>query len=371
MARKQPVPIEELAKQCNRFLGGDGPRNVASLLAQIPDDTAMDFYGMGGVVEELEKEIAALFGKEAALFLPTGIMAQQAVLRVHADRRHLTTIALHPLSHLRTHEENAFTRVHGLHEVLAGSRFTPVAPISLETLEAIREPIAALLIELPQRDIGGYLPTWSELVSQVEWARARGAAVHLDGARIWEAAPYYAASAKKSLADIAELFDSIYVSFYKGLGGISGSCVLGDRDVIDEVSIWRTRHGGRPYMLWPYAASALTVLRDRPSDMAAYYRRARALAKRLRDIEQIDVLPDEVRSPLMHLRFAVTIEVMESRAREIATRDRLWTLGRPFISEGSHLQRYEFQVGRASMELSLDEMVAVFRELAGAKKSRR
>jgi threonine aldolase len=279
MARKQPIPLQDLAKQCTRFLSGDGPRSAVTLLAQIPDDTVMDVYGSGGVVEELEKEIANLFGKEAALFLPTGIMSQQAVLRVHADRRHLKTIAFHPLSHLRTHEENAFARVHGLHEVLAGSRFFPVAPIRLETLEEIHEPIAALLIELPQRDIGGYLPTWNELVSQVEWARARGAAVHLDGARIWEAAPYYAASAKKSLADIAELFDSIYVSFYKGLGGISGSCVIADRDVIDEVSLWRTRHGGRPFMMWPYAASALTVLRERPGDMPTYYRRARALAK--------------------------------------------------------------------------------------------
>ena len=371
MARKQLVPLQDLAAQCTRFLGGDGPRSAASLLAQIPSDTATDVYGVGGVVEELEHEVAAMFGKEAALFLPTGIMAQQAVLRVHADRRHLTTIAFHPLSHLRTHEENAFTRVHGLHEVLAGSRFTPLAPIRLETLEEIHEPIAALLIELPQRDIGGYLPTWNELVSQVEWARARGAAVHMDGARIWEAAPYYAASAKKSMVDIAELFDSIYVSFYKGLGGISGSCLIGDRDVIDEASLWRTRHGGRPYMLWPYAASALTVLRERPGDMARYYRRARALAKRLRAIDHIDVLPDEIRSPLMHLRFAETTDVMEARVREIVARDQLWTFGRPFVSEGTRLQRYEFQVGRASMKLSLEEMVAVFEELAGVKRSRR
>jgi threonine aldolase len=371
MARKQPTPLADLAKQCTRFLGGDGPRSVPSLLAQIPDDTVMDVYGSGGVVEELEREVAAMFDKEAALFLPTGIMAQQAVLRVHADRRNLTTVAFHPLSHLRTHEENAFTRVHGLHEVLAGSRFSPVDPVRLETLEGIHEPLAALLIELPQRDIGGYLPTWDELVSQVEWARARGAAVHMDGARVWEAAPYYAASAKKSLADIASLFDSIYVSFYKGLGGISGSCVLADRDVIDEVSLWRTRHGGRPYMLWPYAASALTVLRSRPGDMAVYYRRARALAKQLRTVEGIDVLPDEVRSPLMHLRFAETSGVMESRVREIAERERIWTFLRPFISEGTRLQRYEYQVGRASMEFTLDEMVAVFLELAGAQKRRR
>ena len=74
-----------------------------------------------------------------------------------------------------------------------------------------------MLLELPQRELGGTLPTWDELVAQVTWARERGAAVHLDGARLWEATPFYDQSYDKSLANIAALFDTIYVSFYKGL----------------------------------------------------------------------------------------------------------------------------------------------------------
>jgi threonine aldolase len=371
MARIPPARLESAAKGCDRFLWGDGPRTVAGLLAQIPADTKPDVYGEGGVVAELEAEVAQLLGKEAALFLPTGIMAQQATLRVHADRRSRTTVAFHPLCHLRTHEENAFARLHGLNEVLAGSRFSPLAPVSLATLREIKEPLAALLLELPQRDIGGYLPTWAELNAQVAWARERGAAVHLDGARLWEAAPYYASTAQKSLADVAGLFDTIYVSFYKGLGGISGCCVAGDRDVIDELSVWRTRHGGRPFMLWPYAASALSVLRERPRDMAAYYRRARTLARELRTLDGVDVLPDQVRSPLMHLRFAATLDEMQARAVEIAQTDHVWTFSHPFVSEGAHLQRYEFHVGRATMELSVDETVAIIARLAGRRRRRR
>ena len=356
-------------QHCTRFLAGDGPRTVPDLLSQIPRDTVVDLYGAGGVVAELEGEIARLLGKEAALFLPTGIMAQQATLRVHADRRARTTVAFHPLCHLRTHEENAFVRLHGLSEVLAGSRFAPLEPLSLSTLNELKEPLAALLIELPQRDIGGYLPTWKELSAQVAWARERGAATHLDGARLWEAAPYYASSARKSLADITHLFDTVYVSFYKGLGGISGSCVAGDRDVIDEVDLWRTRHGGRPYMLWPYAASALTVVRERPQEMAKYFRRARALAREIRGIGGVDVLPDEVRSPLMHLRFSATIDQMENRARAIAESEQVWTFARPFISEGTQLQRYEYQIGRASMELSVAETLAIIARLAGETRT--
>ena len=356
--------MAELAAQCIRFLAGDGRRSVASLLSQIPDDTVMDGYGNGGAVSELEAEVAQLLGKEKALFLPTGVMTQQATLRVLTDRVGLSTVGIHPFCHLRTHEENAFQELHPLREVLIGGA-SPLDPVTLSTLKSVTEPLGAILWELPQRDIGGYLPTWSQLTAQVAWARERGIACHLDGARLWEAAPFYAATAKKSLADIAALFDTVYVSFYKGLGGISGSCVAGDADVIDEVSTWRTRHGGRAYMLWPYAASALTVLRSRRDDMPAYYRRAKALAARLREIDGIEVWPNEVRSPLMHLRFESTAKQMEQRVRKIAREQKILTLPYIFSRDDAHHERYEFQIGRASMEFSLDEMVEIFTQLAG------
>ena len=78
------------------------------------------------------------------------------------------------------------------------------------------EPPAALVIELPQRDLGGQLPSWDELRTQTGWARDRGAAAHLDGARLWEAAAGY----DRSPAEIAALFDTTYVSFYKGIGAL-------------------------------------------------------------------------------------------------------------------------------------------------------
>ena len=364
--------LELLAPRCEHWLSGDGPRTVVGLLGQIPPDTSPDTYGHGGVVEELESEVARLLGKEAALFIPTGTMAQQATLRVHCDRRSRDTVAYHRYCHLRQHEEGALTRLHGLHEALAGWPSDPLAPLGPDTLAAIKEPVGALLVELPQRDLGGHLPTWSELVAIVEWARERGAAVHLDGARLWEAAPYYASAARKGLAEVSGLFDTVYVSFYKGLGGISGCCVAGDRDVIDELAVWRTRHGARPYMLWPYAASALTVLRERPRDMATYYRRARAIAQRLRGLDDLEVLPERVRSPLMHLRFRASLDEMRARAREIAETDSVWTFAHPFVSEGPRLQRYEFQVGRATMALGLDRTVEVIGRLSGeGKRTRR
>ncbi len=93
-----------LRGQCTVFLTGHGPVSAAGLLASIPPDTAVDRYGDGGVVAELETEIAGLLGKPAAAFLPSGTMAQQSVLRVHADRRQRRTVVFHPMCHLHRHE---------------------------------------------------------------------------------------------------------------------------------------------------------------------------------------------------------------------------------------------------------------------------
>ncbi len=100
-----PDEQDALRAQCTRFLHGHGPIRPAELLAAIPADTVPDRYGDGGVVAELEAEVAALLGKPAAVFVPSGTMAQQAVLRVHADRRQRRTIVFHPMCHLDTPRE--------------------------------------------------------------------------------------------------------------------------------------------------------------------------------------------------------------------------------------------------------------------------
>src|SRR5580693_1242077 len=171
--------LEELARACTRHLSGDGPRRAATLLSTIPDDTEVDYYGVGGAVEALESDVARLLGKQAALFVPTGTMAQQAVLRVHADRRASRSIAFHPTCHLDGWaEERGYQGLHGLFGIPVGPR---EEPLTLRALEGVRQPVAALLLELPQRALGGTLPTFAELTKQVRWARDRGAAVHLDG----------------------------------------------------------------------------------------------------------------------------------------------------------------------------------------------
>src|SRR5579859_3837304 len=152
-----PAEQAELRGKCRVFLGAHGSPAAADLLACIPGDTAIDRYGEGGVVAELEREIAGLLGKPAAVFLPSGTMAQQSVLRVHADRRQRRTVVYHPLCHLDRHEDRAFQRLHGLTGRPAGD---PDRLMTIDDLATLAEPPAALLIELPQRDLGGQQPDW-------------------------------------------------------------------------------------------------------------------------------------------------------------------------------------------------------------------
>jgi threonine aldolase len=346
-----------LRDQCTTFLAGHGPVRAGDMLATIPPGTAVDHYGDGGAVTELEEEIAELLGKPAAVFLPSGTMAQQCVLRVHADRRQRRTVVFHPMCHLDQHEEGAYQRLHGL-------TGRPVGDVdrllTLDDLTAVSEPVAALLIELPQRDIGGQQPDWDDLAAQLAWARDRGAAAHLDGARLWESAAGYG----RPPGEIAAPFDTVYVSFYKGIGALPGCCVAGPADLLAEVREWRKRMGGTLFSLWPNAASALSCLRRRLPLMPRYLDQARAIAAALIDVPGVRVLPDPPQAPMMHLLLQTTQDRFAAAARELATGQGIWAWPRAATTIDSGVQRVEFSVGDATCALQPGQIRDVIAALA-------
>ena len=341
--------LRALQDQCTRFLTGHGPVRVGPLLATIPAGTAPDRYGEGGVVAELEREIAAVLGKPAAMFLPSGTMAQQSVLRVHADRRGRRTVVFHPMCHLHHHEGEAHQRLQGLTGRPAGD---PARLLRRDDLDAVGEPAAALLLELPQRDLGGQQPAWAELEAQVAWARDRGAAAHLDGARLWESAAGYGMPP----AEIAALFDTVYVSFYKGLGALAGCCVAGPEDIVAEVREWRQRMGGTLFGLWPNAASALTCLRRRLPLMAGYHKHAQAVADALRDLPGVRVVPDPPQVSMMHLMLVTGAEDFAAAARRLAAEQGIWTWPRAQATVDPGAVKVELSVGDATCALDPAEI---------------
>ncbi|TYP88016.1 threonine aldolase family protein [Blastococcus xanthinilyticus] len=342
---------------CDRSLAGHGEWRADQLLATIPGDAAPDRYGDGGVVTELEAEVADVLALPAAVYLPSGVMAQQAALRVHADRRARRTVVCHPESHLIRHEEQAFERLHGMVLRPAGNRY---GLLLRADLDAVAERPAALLVELPQRDLGGRLPPWADLVEQVAWARARGAAAHLDGARLWEASAGY----DRSPAEIAGLFDTVYVSFYKGLGALAGCCLAGPEDVVAEVREWRRRLGGTLFGMWPGAASALGCLRRRLPRMPAYLERARAVAGAVRDLPGVTVVPDPPQTPMLHLLLRTSPDAFRAAARGLAE-EGLWTWPQAVPTGDPGTVRVELPVGDATLALDPAEIRAAIAALSG------
>ena len=238
-------------------------------------DELSDVYG-DGVVGALETKVAGLLGTEAAVFFPTGTMAQQVALRCWAGRTGNPTVALHALSHPEVHERNAFSEVGGLRPVrLTGE---PRLPTAAEVRD-FEEPFGALMLELPLRDAGFVLPTWEELTEVIEAARQRDAVVHFDGARLWESTVHFG----RPLEEIAGLADSVYVSFYKSLEGFGGAALAGPMELVEEARAWRHRYGGMVFQQFPTALSALIGLERQLPRLPEYVAHARVVAAALRE----------------------------------------------------------------------------------------
>ncbi|MFD9406289.1 threonine aldolase family protein [Streptomyces sp. NPDC059989] len=251
---------------------------VAELLAPLAEapydlDQPADAYG-DGVVAELERRVAELLGTQDAAFFPTGTMAQQVALRCWAGRTGNPVVALHPRSHPEQWEGGALSVVAGLRSVHPTTEARQPLP---EEIASLPEPFGTLMLELPLREAGFLLPAWEELEALVDAAREREAVVHFDGARLWESTVHFG----RPLAEIAALADSVYVSFYKSLGGLSGACLAGPADFVEETRAWRHRYGGQVFRQFPQALAALAGLERELPKLPSYVSQARLVASEL------------------------------------------------------------------------------------------
>ena len=352
---ESPLDARTVRAACTRWLSGHGPRTplkyVRQMLDALGEDDASDFYGSGSILEELEAQVAEMLGKPAALFMPSGTMAQQIALRIWCDEAGTPRVGYHPSSHLHLHEQQALVEVHRLEVALLGEA---VRPLCAADVQAVEGELGAVLIELAQRELGGVLPEWPALVELVAAARDKGAAVHMDGARLWETTPFYG----KPLAEIAALFDSVYVSFYKGIGGVAGAALAGSQEHIDEARIWQRRHGGNVISLWPYAVTARHGLAERLERMPTYVEHMRAFADAMRELPGVTITPDPPHTNMAHVHLPGSGEALSRAVLEVSQRSGVW-LGHPLAEDG----RWEMAVGDASLEIEPSELATLVEEV--------
>jgi threonine aldolase len=240
---------------------GDGipltPAAHAKLLARLTEEKniAPDSYSRDGIVAELEQRMAALLGKETAVFLPTGTLANHFALRLLANGR---KAIVQRESHLYNDEGDCAQRLSGINLV------------PLETLNetAIREvvdraesgrvaaPVGAVSIESPVRRANGETVPFDEMRRISAYARDHGIGLHLDGARMFLAAPYTGVKP----AAYAALFDTVYVSLYKYFNASFGAILAGPHKLLDNLYHERRMFGGGLPHVWPQAAIALHYL---------------------------------------------------------------------------------------------------------------
>jgi threonine aldolase len=327
-------------------------QELRSVIAELDrsDDASWDRYGEGGPVAALESQVADLLGKPAAVMFPSGTMAQQSTLRVLSDLHRSRRIAIPELSHLLHHEQDGPRLLNGFEwALLTTGGVVPTA----DHLAAILGTLGAVLLELPLRDGGYLLPSWEQLAAFSRACRDRGVPLHLDGARIWESAP----NLGRSPAEIAALADTVYVSFYKGLHGLAGAVVAGPEDVIAEVRLWRSRHGGTLWTMLPYAVSALRGLREELPRMAEYHERAVVMAELL-SASGIRTFPEIPHCNAFRIFVEAPGDAVTERVVTVMERERLAVTPQWQDSEDVPGWSWtEFTVGPATMEWAPDEAV--------------
>lgn len=337
---------------------GHGKRDVQVLkealeAADAGDDA--DMYGTGAIIEGYQAKMARLLGKEASVFFPSGTMAQQIALRIWADRAGSRKVAYHPLCHLEIHEKDGLKVLHGLEPVLLADASRPVR---LRDVEELNEEVACVLIELPQREIGGQLPPYEELESMSRICKERGIKLHLDGARLFESLPYYG----KTAIEICALFDSVYVSVYKGIGGIAGAVLAGDAGFAEESKTWKRRHGGDLISLYPYILAADYYMERRLPKMERYYRDAVELAALFNGCGGVRTMPEVPVSNMFHVFFDASKEKAEAVLAEVAKESGIG-LARVLRDKGESGCSYEVSLGDLYRDVPRDDLAEAFRLL--------
>ncbi len=229
---------------------------AAVLQQQVAATTAMDDYSRGGAVAALEQQFAALLGKEAAVFMPSGTLANHLAVRTLAGDQRRALVQ--EVSHLYNDSGDCVQH-------LSGITLLPMAPgratftwdeiatvLERNATGRVSTPIGAISIESPVRRLRNQAVDFAAMQQISKEARQRGIGLHLDGARLFVAAAY----SERSPADYAALFDTVYVSLWKCFNSANGAILAGPRRLLEDMYHVRRMFGGAMKHAWPDALVA-------------------------------------------------------------------------------------------------------------------
>jgi threonine aldolase len=267
--------------------------------AMASADVGDDVYGEDPTVRALEQHVAQLFGKEAALFVPSGTMGNQIALLVHTQRG--DEVVIGEGSHCSYYESGAAAAWSGVQFAVAGrgGLFTAEQMLDVVRPPAFHTPRSRLVVvENTHNRGGGRVFPQSDVIELARVAREHGLALHLDGARIWNAAIATGAE----LHDLAAPFDTLNVCFSKGLGAPVGSAVVGTRQHITAAHRFRKMLGGGMRQVGILAAAARHALDHHRARLVEDHHSARAFAEALHGAPGLEVALETVETNIVMVR---------------------------------------------------------------------
>jgi threonine aldolase len=260
-------------------------REMRSAIAAAP--VGDDQYGEDPSANMLQERVAALLGKEAALWLPSGTMANQVALRVLT--RPGDDVIVSRESHAVWHETGAGAANAGVQFTEIGAKGTFTAEEFLAARKpaghVIYPPTTLVEIENTQNRAGGIVFPQDEVARVCDAARAHGIASFVDGARLWNAA----VASGRSPAELAAPFDLASVALSKGLGAPGGSLLAGSRETIARAVRQRRMLGGAMRQVGIFAAAGLYALDHNLARLELDHANARVIAERLAACDRIDI----------------------------------------------------------------------------------
>ncbi len=274
-------------------------------------DVQHDRYGSGETIAGFEHKIATLLGFEAGLFVISGTLAQSIALGIATQSFPHPVVAMHPSCHIYLHEAQNYQLQQAFVAYPIGS---PFRVWTQDDLTQCADTIHAAVYELPMREIGAQLPSWHELQQIKTYAHQNNIHLHMDGARLWECGSGY----QRSYQEICQGFDSVYVSFYKGIGAFAGAMLLGSENFIAKARLEVKRRGGNVFKRSPYLLSAMMQFDSRIAAMPAYYQRTLDIAALIeRHCPAIRINPATPQCNLFHLHLPFSKEAAQALNQQL------------------------------------------------------